>query len=98
MHETSRRGFIAAGSVSLAGGVAFAGGLVQKQSEQDRTDSRVRADAERVRAFVGACHARIETVREMTSRSPRGIGDSVTTKPRSARARTRVGRTSSSCC
>jgi len=65
MHTTNRRVFITAGSVSLAGGVAFAGGLFQKQSEQQRADSRVRAEAERVRAFVGACHARIETVREM---------------------------------
>lgn len=70
MHTTSRRGFIAAGSVSIAGGMAYAGGLGQVRNDGVRADPPVRADAERVRAFVGACHARIETVREMLAEDP----------------------------
>ena len=70
MHTTSRRGFIAAGSVSIAGGMAYAGGFGQIRNDGVRADPPVRADAERVQAFVGACHARIETVREMLAEDP----------------------------
>lgn len=70
MDTTSRRGFIAAGSVSLVGGVVFAGGLGVKPSGGDAGEDLVRAGDDRVRAFVGACHAQIDAVREMLRDDP----------------------------
>ncbi|MFG0315092.1 MAG: hypothetical protein ACF8LL_13030, partial [Phycisphaerales bacterium] len=70
MDTTSRRGFIAAGSVTLVAGVAYAGTHGVKPSVSNVSNDFVRAENDRVRAFVGACHAQIDAVREMLRDDP----------------------------
>lgn len=70
MQSQSRRTFIAAGSISLAGGAAFARGFPTGTQPETELPTPVRAAPDRVREFVGACHVQIDKVRAMLEIDP----------------------------
>jgi hypothetical protein len=70
MQTHSRRSFIAAGSISLAGGAAIASGFATGDQSESEDHAPVRTTTDRVRAFVGASHAQIDKVQEMLDVDP----------------------------
>lgn len=70
MQSHSRRAFIAAGSISLAGGAAIARGIATGTEPETDNPTPVRATPDRAREFVGACHVQIDKVREMLDIDP----------------------------
>lgn len=70
MQSHSRRAFIAAGSISLAGGAAMAKGFSTATEPEIEKHTPVRATPDRMREFVGACHVQIDKVRAMLEIDP----------------------------
>lgn len=64
MQAVNRRSFIAAGSSAIFGASA-SGSIILPETRIEDAPSNVRAPESRVREFVGACHVRIDRVREM---------------------------------
>lgn len=70
MSTQSRRSFIVSGSVGVAGAAILPTSLASASIKESSKNKREAPESTLVRDFVGACHARIDTVRDMLKEHP----------------------------
>lgn len=70
MHHHSRRSFLGASAGGVVGGLFMTSSGAVASASEPSGSLAVRADGDRIRQFVGACHTQIDTVREMLRDDP----------------------------